>query len=163
MLIEVRSITQLSLLFGSTWVVTSLVIAAVLVLILAANTLVARVRKIPLLIPYLLVWGLLIFIYLYPTENLLNYGIAVRAVLATFMLTSPLFFAGIIFSVSFSVVEDIAPAFASNMIGAILGGLCEYASSSYGLRSLCLFSLAFYFISFLPLLFGKNRRLLTGG
>jgi hypothetical protein len=139
------------------------VITAVLLLILAANTIVARVRRIPLLVPYILVWGLLIFIYLYPAENLLNFSIPVRAVLATFMLTSPLFFAGIIFSVSFSFVEDIAPAFASNMIGAILGGLCEYASSAFGLRSLCMFSLAFYVFSFLPLLFGKNRRLLSGG
>jgi hypothetical protein len=162
MLIEVRSITQLSLLFGSTWVVTSMVILAVLLLIYAANGVVNRVKKIPLIVPYALVWGLLIFIYLYPAENLLNFSIPVRAVLATFMLTSPLFFAGIIFSTSFSKVTDMPTAFASNMIGAILGGLCEYASSAYGLRSLCLFSLGFYVISFLPLLSAKKRGLLFG-
>ena len=44
MLLETKSITQFALLWGSTWVVASLAIAAVLVMALAANLVVARVE-----------------------------------------------------------------------------------------------------------------------
>ncbi len=41
MLVEVKSIAELSLLFGSTWLVNSAVFSGILLMILAANTVVA--------------------------------------------------------------------------------------------------------------------------
>jgi hypothetical protein len=157
MLIEVRSITQLALFFGSTWLINSIVITAILLMILAANTIVVRAKNIPLIIPYTCLWFMLLFIYLFPTGGFLNIGLVPRMILSSLMLTSPLFFAGIIFAISFKGAKDMSAAFASNLVGAIIGGLFEYASSLTGLRFLCLFSLGFYMLSFVFLFFGKNR------
>ena len=46
-LLETKGITEIALLFGSTWVTNSVVIASILVMILLANLLVLRVRNIP--------------------------------------------------------------------------------------------------------------------
>ena len=42
LLIETKSIAELSLLFGSTWVVNAAVFSAILIMVLAANLIVAR-------------------------------------------------------------------------------------------------------------------------
>src|SRR5262249_40936896 len=48
MLLETKAVVQLALLFGSTWLVNSLVFSAVLILILFANLYVLRLRQVRL-------------------------------------------------------------------------------------------------------------------
>ena len=52
------------------------------------------------------------------------------------LLALPIFFAGMVFSTSLRSVTEIDAAMASNLIGAILGGLLEYLSLLFGIGSL---------------------------
>ena len=151
MLVETRGITQLALLFGSTWIVTSMVIAGVMVMILFAN-LAARFRPgAPVGAAYMFLAAALLANYFFPMETLLGAGFAVRAAAGAALVTLPVFFAGFIFATSFRKAADTTGAFASNTIGALAGGLFEYSSFIFGLKALCLFALLFYALSALPI------------
>jgi hypothetical protein len=153
MLVEVKSIAELSLLFGSTWLVNSAVFAGILVMILGANGVVARqaVGKpaarygwlgVSLLVPY--VTGL----------GWLNaWPFAWRAAIGALATSLPIFFAGMVFANSFKRVREASGALAANMFGAMLGGVLEYSSMVFGIRSLTLLALAVYGLSWLTLAF----------
>lgn len=55
-----------------------------------------------------------------------------------------LFFAGIVFSSTFSESADTGFSFGSNMLGAMFGGLVEYLGMITGSRALLLVVLGFY-------------------
>ena len=147
MLLETKGIVHLALLFGSTWVVNSIVFFAILVMILLSNLFVlARGRK--ALWPY---YGLLIGALLLnanvPTAYFLSLPGMTRVVASCVVVFVPVFFAGVIFAVSFreSVRPDVA--FGSNIAGAILGGLSEYFSMVLGFDHLLVLAIAFYLLS----------------
>ncbi len=148
LLIETRGITELALVFGTTWVVSSVVIAAVLVVILLANLYVSRVREPRLTIHYTMLAASLLAGYLIPIHRLLAVSWHVAAIGATALLVLPLLFAGVIFATSLRRCRSVPSAFASNLLGAILGGLCEYASMAVGFRLLYVIGLALYAASY---------------
>lgn len=146
-LLETKSITELALLFGSTWIVNAAVIAAILFVIIVANLLVEKyhfARPWPF---YLLLALALGANYLFPVSNLLGLSLGVRGALASLALALPLFFAGLIFAITFSRTHSVEIALGSNLLGAVLGGIFEYASLVLGIRALYLFALLFYLIS----------------
>jgi hypothetical protein len=151
LLIEFKSITELALLFGSTWLVNSIAISAILVMALAANLYVSyfRVRKLKLY--YGLLLGSLLLNYLLPLDTLLGKGFLLRGVVSSVMLSIPLFFAGIVFSTSLKETEKIEIAFGSNLLGAVAGGLFEYVSLIFGIKSLYIFAGLMYVLSALAL------------
>jgi SAM-dependent methyltransferase len=157
MLLEARSISQLALLFGSTWIVNSIVITAVLAMIFFANLIAGKWKGIPRAAVYPLLFASVLLVYFFPMDIFAGMSYAARVALAPMLLAVPLFFAGIIFAVSFRDTDDVPAAFASNMIGAVAGGLFEYSSFVFGLRALCLFALAFYLISAVPLLTKRKQ------
>ena len=67
------------------------------------------------------------------------------------LLVVPLFFAGVIFATSLKEAASLPRVFSSNLLGAILGGLCEYASMAVGFRNLYLFGLGLYALSFVTM------------
>jgi uncharacterized membrane protein len=67
--------------------------------------------------------------------------------LASISQAIPLFFAGVIFAITFSQTKSIENALGSNLIGSVLGGIIESASLVFGIRSLYLFAMAFYLLS----------------
>lgn len=69
------------------------------------------------------------------------------SIAAAGLLCLPLVFAGIIFAASLRRCESLPSAFSSNLMGAILGGLCEYASMVLGFRTLYFVASALYAIS----------------
>jgi hypothetical protein len=146
-LLETRSITEMALLFGSTWMVNAAVIAAILVMILLANALV-ETTKLENPLPFYLLLGLsLLFNFLVPSSAFLGWDAALRVPLAALAQALPLFFAGVIFAVAFRKARSIETALGSNMVGAVLGGLCEYASLALGIRVLILIAFGFYALS----------------
>jgi hypothetical protein len=156
-LLETKSITEMALLFGSTWMVNAAVIAAILVMILLANALVEW-RKVQDVRPfYLLLAAALLFDYFVPLSQWLSLAAIVRIPLAAFLQALPLFFAGVIFAIQFQRTDSIDSAIGSNMVGAVLGGLCEYASLAFGIRILYLGALGFYALSAIFLLRKTNR------
>ncbi|MCG3126299.1 MAG: Polyamine aminopropyltransferase [Phycisphaerae bacterium] len=151
LLIETKGITELALVFGTTWIVSSVVIAAILALILLANSFVTVWPAQHRGVHYVLLAASLIAGYFVRIEWLLHWGWAAAACGATVLLVLPLFFAGVIFATSLTQAASLPRAFASNLLGAILGGLCEYSSMALGFRNLYLVGLGLYALSFVTL------------
>jgi hypothetical protein len=151
LLLEIKSITDLALLFGSTWIVNSVVISAILVMILVANFYVQRFRLVDIRVYYMLLAVALLFSYFVPLQTLLGQNVWLKAVLGSLIISLPLFFAGIIFAGSLKKTTSVEVAFGSNLLGAVLGGLLEYSSLILGLNNLVLVALALYMGSLVAL------------
>ncbi len=161
LLIEVQNVSKLALLFGSTWLVNSIIIFSILVMILLANYYVAT-RKIKSRLPYY--GGLaasLIFIYFFPLEQLARFHLLPKSLISGALLSVPIFFAGIIFAHSFSKSKELNRVFGSNLIGAMLGGVLQCLSFVVGLNAMLLVALLLYALSFVSM--GKVQGSLVGG
>jgi len=151
LLIEIKGITDVALLFGSTWIVNSIVISSVLIMILLANLYISKVNISDIKIYYILLMASLLLSYLVPPGSLL------KGVISSLLLSAPLFFAGIIFAASLKKTREIEIAFGSNLLGAVIGGLLEYASLVYGFRSLILVAMLLYALSLLALFIKRGH------
>ncbi len=125
LLMEVRIIAQVALLFGSTWLVNAAAIAAVLLMAILANVLIARLN-----VGDIRPWAILLILTLVissltPSALFLSLGQVQGGIVAALLLALPIFFAGMVFSGSLQRVTKIENAMASNLLGAILGGLIE--------------------------------------
>jgi hypothetical protein len=136
MLMEVQIISRLAVVYGTTWLVNSIAISALLVLILLANLTVARFPVFSEKIAYAGLLVTLVVCYFVPLKTLLFEVWWQRAVASTLLLCSPVFFAGLIFISSFARSHFQAEAFGSNLLGSVVGGLLEALSFWTGLRSL---------------------------
>jgi spermidine synthase len=145
---ETKGITDVALLFGSTWITNIIVISAVLVVILLANLAVSRMPTIPVSWVYLALFATLIFNFAVPLRGLLEYGFWIQVVASGLRVAGPLFFSGIIFARWFERTDNPSAALGANLMGAVLGGLTEYSSLVLGLRDLYLLALLFYGLSF---------------
>jgi len=147
MLLETKGVVHMALLFGSTWVVNSIVFFAILVMILLSNLFVLAVRPSRLAPFYvLLILALLVNVYV-PMSYFLNLPGTMRVLASCAVVFIPIFFAGVVFAASFR--ESLQPDvdFGSNVGGAILGGLCENASLIVGFNHLLLVAILFYALS----------------
>jgi hypothetical protein len=144
MLLEVKSLTTFALLFGSTWLVNSLVFFAILCSVLLAIT-VNRWLSIKRIMPfYVLLFAILILNLTLPPETLLISNPVARYLLASFLAFTPVFLANLIFANSFRDSETADIAFASNLIGIMVGGGLEYLSMLFGYRLLLIPVIVFY-------------------
>jgi len=147
MLLETKAVVQLALLFGSTWIVNSLVFFTALILILLANLTVLRAPPRTLTWHYAALLGLLVAAIVIPLNVFLSGGILMRYVVPCALALGPMFFAGVIFARYFSDSADPDIAFGSNIAGSVVGGLSEYLSMLLGFRYLLLLAIAFYLLS----------------
>jgi len=154
MLLETKAVVQLALLFGSTWLVNSLVFFAVLVFILLANLYVLRSRSTRLVGHYAVLILFLLVAALVPLDVFLGGGLFWRYLAPCTLALGPVFFAGVIFARTFATAADPDQAFGSNIAGAVVGGLAESMSMLLGFRHLLLVAVLFYLLSALlpPLL-----------
>ena len=151
LLLEVQIISKIALLFGTTWVVNSIVVAALLLLIVAGN---ATVSSIPLISRWFAYTGILIAAavgYLVPMQSLLFPNPWVKGLAALAVLCLPVYFAGVVFARSFAEVSFNSEALGSNLLGAVVGGVLESVSFWTGLRALLLVSVLLYALSALAL------------
>jgi hypothetical protein len=147
MLLETKAITELALFYGSTWIVVSIVILSILLMAFLANLLIMRFPKIPAPISYVLLLASLAISLWFSTFNGSMQGELQTRILATAIITLPLFFSGLIFSTELDRAKSIAAALGSNLIGAMLGGCLEYNSMYFGFRSLYILAIVIYAIS----------------
>jgi SAM-dependent methyltransferase len=145
---ETKGITDIALLFGSTWITNIIVISAILLVILLANLVVSRWHDIPLRWAYLALFATLLFNYFVPLRGLLEYGFWLQVFASGVRVAGPLFFSGIIFARWFEGTKNTSSALGSNLMGAVVGGLSEYSSLALGLSDLYLLALLFYGLSF---------------
>lgn len=144
LLLEAQIISRMALLFGTTWIVNSIVIAVLLLLIVAANGLAAAVPRIPIAAAYGGILATLAICYVLPLPAIFFRSFALRATVATLLLCSPVFFAGIVFIKRFAASGFAAEAIGSNLLGAVAGGILESASLWLGLRALLAIAFALY-------------------
>jgi len=149
MLLEVKSLTTFSLLFGSTWLVNALVFFAILSSVLLAVLLNRRLKIRRINLMYLLLFGILLVNILVPPDTLLLGNPLIRYLLASVMAFAPVFLANIIFANSFRDSEAADVAFASNLLGIMVGGALEYFSLLVGYQLLLILVMVFYGLALL--------------
>jgi hypothetical protein len=154
-LLEVKALTTFALLFGSTWNVNSLVFFAILTSVLIAVLVNARFTFRRIWIFYLLLFGMLALNLAVRPETLLLQNAIVRYVIASGLIFAPVFLANVIFSNSFRETELADVAFASNLLGIMVGGMLEYFSMLVGYHMLLVAVIAFYFLAMV--LRGRSR------
>ena len=148
MLVETKAITELALYFGSTWIVTSVVIAAILVMAFLANLLVYKIGTPHTIITYGLLFISLLCGLLFTFINTENIPLVLNKFLMTFVMSCPIFFSGFAFSNELKKSSSITVAFSSNILGAMIGGFLEYNSMYYGFSSLYILAGILYLLAF---------------
>lgn len=150
LLLEAKSIVNFTLLFGATWLVNALVIIGILCTVLLANWINVRTDlRLDIRLLYLALGVTLVVNLLLPLNRLLVDNLELRYVLGCAVLFSPILMANLIFGRLFG--DEMLPdvAFASNLLGAFIGGTLEYASLRIGYHLLLLPVTAAYALSFL--------------
>jgi SAM-dependent methyltransferase len=136
MLLETKAIIQFALLWGSTWVVASLAIAAVLAMALAANFVVSRVEiRRPEVVGVALV-ALLLLNYAIPIGRIGFENRALESLFYALLEFSPILCAGLLFGSAIKRSTSVARDYGTNLLGAMVGGAAEYASLVTGFRVL---------------------------
>jgi spermidine synthase len=149
MLIETKGITELALVYGSTWVVVSIVVTAILIMAFIANWIVIKVGVPRPSIAYGLLFASLLAGLALSFADLAALAPWLGRVIMTITLTLPLLFSGLAFSAELAKSASVAEALSSNLLGAMLGGFLEYNSMYFGFRALYFIALAMYAFAFL--------------
>jgi hypothetical protein len=158
LLLETRSLVTFSLLFGTTWSVNALVFFAILVSVLVAIGISARFpirRPAPL---YVGLFGSLALAWLLPPEQLLLDPPALRYAVAAGLAFAPIVFANLVFAQSFRDTAAADMSFASNLLGAMVGGALEYVALLSGYQSLLIVVAGLYVLAYL---FASRWRILA--
>jgi SAM-dependent methyltransferase len=149
LLMEVRNIIALALVFGSTWVVTSVVVAAALVMVFLANLLVERGRLRSLRLAWPALGGSLLLSLAWSLgPGRASASLAIGLV-TTVIVSLTFLFAGAVFSLSFADVATPSIALGFNVLGSVVGGLAEYLSLLTGVRGLLVIAMGLYLLAFL--------------
>jgi hypothetical protein len=127
---------QFALLFGTTWFVNALVFAGVLVSVLAAIEVARRWRPAEPAWLYLVLLAALVVAYLVPVDVLLQLEFVPRFAAAVVIWFTPIFVANLVFAERFRNVEASHVAFGANLLGAMVGGIVEYAALITGYQAL---------------------------
>ncbi len=151
LLLEFQNISKATLLFGSTWLVNSVIISAILALILVANGVASIWKRMNTTLIYL---GLLVsvgIVFALPLSSLNALPYVWRGVVASGLLNLPIFFAGLVFISSFTATKHPNLALGSNLLGAGVGGLLESLSFVLGINMLLVLVALLYLASWLAL------------
>ena len=149
LLLETRSLVSFSLLFGSTWLVNALAFFAILASVLLAILVNARLHLRRPGVLYSLLFAALAVAFLVPPESLLIDPPWLRYLLAAALAFAPVFVANLVFTYSFRDTRTADMAFASNLLGAMVGGALEYVALLTGYRVLLLVVAALYGVAWL--------------
>jgi len=148
MLTETKAITELGLAFGNSWQVIGIAILAILLMAFAANALLQRWKVRHSWVVYLLLLLTLLVGWAVANTGGLPSTWEGRLGFAA-LLTSPVFFSGMIFSNLLRSQEGISGMMATNLLGAMFGGLLEYNSMYFGFRFLYLLAGILYALVFI--------------
>ncbi len=124
MLLETKGITELSLLFGSTWIVNAVVISAFLAMGLLANTFI-MFRPVSRRIAYAFLFVILAIDMFVPYSLFGGLSPSAKVFASATLAAFPVFFSGLIFSRSFRDVKRPAQGLGLNLLGAVVGGILE--------------------------------------
>jgi hypothetical protein len=137
--------------------VNSIVFSSILLVILFANLWMNRILSFNIHWLYALLAIAVLINFMFPIHALLHTGLMVRLLISMILMASPIFFAAFIFAHSYKQASNPDLAFASNLLGAVAGGLLEYSSLVIGFRSLLLIALGLYALSYIALLLPMRK------
>lgn len=156
LLLELQSIARFSLMFGTTWITSSIMIASVLAMLLGANIIVIYhsqklYEKISGL--YLVLFGSLVVSYFFPFGYLIHSHLPeyFTFTVSTLVTLLPMFMAGLIFGSSLDNSDNSSTAIGFNLLGGVVGALLEYFTCYTGINGIILVSLALYVFSYMSL------------
>jgi hypothetical protein len=147
LLLETKSIGDCSLYFGATWLVTTIVVAGVLLMVLASNLVALRVQLRPIVI-YVALLASLVLLAAVDRESILALDYAGRLAWALLAIPLPIFFAGLAFSRALKSAPTASAALGANLIGAMVGGFAEYLSMLTGSEALMALVIVAYMASY---------------
>ncbi|HZZ01212.1 MAG TPA: hypothetical protein VFE36_16740, partial [Candidatus Baltobacteraceae bacterium] len=136
LLLETKSVIVFALLFGSTWFVNALVFFGVLLAVYAAIETAKRFTFRNPAILYAALFAWLTVAWAIEPSRLLALDVPLRLAAAIALSFGPIFLANVIFADRFRSVAASTVAFGANLLGALLGGILEYASLVVGYRDL---------------------------
>ncbi|MDO8558655.1 MAG: methyltransferase domain-containing protein [bacterium] len=156
LLLETKAVTELSLLFGSTWMVNTVAIFAFLLMAMLANALLMRIVPSRNIIYGMLFASLLVSIF-FPLGILAGLSFAPKLLGSGVVLASPVFFSGMLFSRAFRDATRPGEALGMNLLGALVGGVAENAVMIGGTLLLGGLAAIFYIVSLLAVVEVKKR------
>ena len=142
---EIRmNLSQLSLLFGATWITNAVVFSSIFVMAIAANLIVERrpVLRLPMLFGFL--WAALLLSYFAPFSDLTQLSPLARGVIGGGVTALPVFFSSLIFAKMFQRTSNAANALGSNILGGLFGGALEALSIFLGIKAMALLAIGVY-------------------
>jgi hypothetical protein len=148
LLLETSNVVRFALLFGTTWVVNALVFAGILVSVYLAIEVSRRVRFRRRAALYLCLFAAIAVAWAVPPGSLLGLGAVPRFLAAVALGFTPVFIANLVFADRFRDVGSSVIAFGTNLLGAMVGGVAEYAAIVFGYRALLLLVAVSYAIAF---------------
>jgi hypothetical protein len=143
LLLETKAVTQMSLLFGTTWFVNLVVICSFLLMALLSNAVVAR-RNVPVALSYFLLFAVLATDLWFPYSHLNRLSFGWRLIVGGGWSALPVLLSGAIFSTGLKKIEDTASALGVNLFGAVLGGVLENSVMIGGTPILGFLAIALY-------------------
>lgn len=158
LLLETKSISDCTLYFGATWFVTTVVVGGVLVMVMAANQVAERLRGFSFAL-YLPLFAALVLLLVVPRQWVLERDFGARLLWTLLVVPLPVFFAGLIFSTTFRESASPSAAIGANLIGAMVGGFCEYLAMAIGSYRLSMLVIVAYLGSVLTMRMLRRRGL----
>lgn len=149
LLLETRGVTAVSLLFGSTWTVNAAIFGSVLLVVLLANTWVARHPTGNVSVWFVVLLALVLAVTLFRNSWIGHWPLAVRGPLGALISILPIGIAGIIVPSLLARAPNPTAALGSNLLGSVVGGCLEYVSMWTGLRALGLMAFLLYLAAYL--------------
>ena len=149
MLLEVQNISKAAVVLGNTWEVNAIIISAILMMILVANWLASRFRRVPLAPVYMLLCGTCLVLYFVDLSAFAFLPYPAKAAIVGALVSMPMLFSGIVFIRSFAAMERKDAALAANLMGALVGGLLQSVTFLTGIKALLLIVAGLYLLALL--------------
>ena len=147
MLVETKAVVHMALLFGGTWMVNTVVFAAILLMSLAGNLFAGWLKPKRLEPYYIGLFAALGIGLTVPLDAFLGLDRTTQVLGACALVFAPVAFAGVIFATSFGRSAQPDRVFGANVAGALLGGLAENSSVLLGFQYLLCVAVGFYLLS----------------
>jgi len=144
LLVETKNLSQLSLLFGATWVTNAVVFSSIFGMAIAANLIVQRWPPPRLSWLFVLLCAALLLSYFVPFSDLTRLSALARGMIGGGVTALPVLFSSLIFAKMFQQTSNAANALGSNILGGLFGGALEAFSIFFGIKAMALLAIAVY-------------------
>jgi hypothetical protein len=147
-LLETKNITDIAVLFGSTWTVNFIVLLSVSTAILCANLAVMKIRNLNVKTIFLLLVISLTALLFVPLGGLAYLSMPLKLACSLTVIGLPIFFSSAIFCHYFKSSRDPETDFGMNIVGSIFGGFFEYLCLITGFKFLLIITIVAYMTLF---------------